>query len=230
MKLKRKYKYKKFIILLLSIITIILIYTIYTINYVGNVITPKINKFVIKITDDNVNHYIASAIDKNTMSKLEIDDIIHLNMYKDNIVSVDYNLKNVYNYLGDTINTLYSEVYNLDINNPYYDNDKKVFKVPMGFISNNVLISHLGPKIPIKIDLLREINISFKTKLSDYGINNSLVELYLNITVYNNIINPFYQEEYSRDYEILIGSRMVVGKIPDYYNGLIEKSSSIVSS
>ena len=96
------------------------------------------------------------------MSKLEIDDIIHLNMYKDNIVSVDYNLKNVYNYLGDTINTLYSEVYNLDINNPYYDNDKKIFKVPMGFISNNVLISHLGPKIPIKIDLLREINISFK--------------------------------------------------------------------
>ena len=56
------------------------------------------------------------------------------------------------------------------------------------------------------------------------------MELYLVIETQNKIINPLSDQEFKEEYEILIGSRMIIGKIPDYYNGIIESSSSIVSS
>jgi hypothetical protein len=43
-------------------------------------------------------------------------------------------------------------------------------------------------------------------------------------------VNPFNDGKFGETFEYVISSRIVNGKIPDYYGGIIEKSSSIVSS
>ena len=72
--------------------------------------------------------------------------------------------------------------------------------------------------------------MSFKTKVKEYGINNVLVELYLNIRIVNDIITIGSRDSFENNFEVIIASRLITGDIPDYYGGIIEKSSSIVSS
>lgn len=231
MKLKRRYKYKRLFIMLFVLIIFVVFDLIVTINYIGNGITPIVDELVIKITNDNINHLLFKLVNKDVMGNIDVDDIIKLNVNsKDEIVSVDYKVDNMYRYLSDTVNQIYNNITLLDIDHEYFDSDKQLFKVPIGIISDNVLISHIGPKINVRIDLLDNVEIGYKTKVNNYGINNSLVELYLVVEVKNNIINPFYKESFGDRYELLIASRLVVGKVPSYYNGEYEKSSAIVSS
>lgn len=226
MKLKKRHKIPRIIIIILTIIFLILYFVI----KITRELTPKINDVVIKITDNNVNNFLQTGFTKEIMTKLDIDKIININIYNKEIISVDYKLDNVYQLLGDTINNLYSNLYELKINNQYYDYKTSTYNIPIGYLTDNVLFTNIGPKIKCKVELINKINVNFKTQIKNYGINNSLMELYLVIETQNKIINPLSDQEFKEEYEILIGSRMIIGKIPDYYNGVIESSSSIVSS
>lgn len=226
MKLKKRYKIPRIIIIILTIIFLILYFVI----KITRELTPKINDVVIKITDNNVNNFLQTGFTKDIMTKLDIDKIININIYNKEIISVDYKLNNVYQLLGDTINNLYNNLYELKINNQYYDYKTSTYNIPIGYLTDNVLFTNIGPKIKCKVELINKINVNFKTQIKNYGINNSLMELYLVIETQNKIINPLSDQEFKEEYEILIGSRMIIGKIPDYYNGVIESSSSIVSS
>ena len=226
MKLKKRHKIPRIIIIILIIIFLILYFVI----KITRELTPKINDVVIKITDNNVNNFLQTGFTKEIMTKLDIDKIININIYNKEIISVDYKLDNVYQLLGDTINNLYSNLYELKINNQYYDYKTSTYNIPIGYLTDNVLFTNIGPKIKCKVELINKINVNFKTQIKNYGINNSLMELYLVIETQNKIINPLSDQEFKEEYEILIGSRMIIGKIPDYYNGVIESSSSIVSS
>ncbi len=226
MKLKKRHKIPRIIIIILTIIFLILYFVI----KITRELTPKINDVVIKITDNNVNNFLQTGFTKEIMTKLDIDKIININIYNKEIISVDYKLDNVYQLLGDTINNLYNNLYELKINNQYYDYKTSTYNIPIGYLTDNVLFTNIGPKIKCKVELINKINVNFKTQIKNYGINNSLMELYLVIETQNKIINPLSDQEFKEEYEILIGSRMIIGKIPDYYNGVIESSSSIVSS
>ncbi len=226
MKLKKRHKIPRIIIIILTIIFLILYFAI----KLTRELTPKINDVVIKITDNNVNNFLQTGFTKDIMTKLDIDKIININIYNKEIISVDYKLNNVYQLLGDTINNLYNNLYELKINNQYYDYKTSTYNIPIGYLTDNVLFTNIGPKIKCKVELINKINVNFKTQIKNYGINNSLMELYLVIETQNKIINPLSDQEFKEEYEILIGSRMIIGKIPDYYNGIIESSSSIVSS
>jgi len=39
------------------------------------------------------------------------------------------------------------------------------------------LLSNLGPKIPVKFDLVGEVIINIETKITNYGINNAMMEI-----------------------------------------------------
>ncbi len=69
-----------------------------------------------------------------------------------------------------------------------------------------------------------------KTKVKNYGVNNLLVELYLVIGVNSFIMSPSTYKEFGNTYEIIVSSKVVVGRIPVYYGDVIEQSSAIVSS
>ena len=50
------------------------------------------------------------------------------------------------------------------------------------------------------------------------------------LCIKNYIMSPSTYKEFGEKYEILVASKIVLGRIPMYYNGIMEKSSSIVSS
>jgi len=211
-KTKRKKNYLSIYLIL------ILVETFYLINYIGsNLSTNLIN--VIKNDIDTVNdELINEYLDISSLKSSDIDNLIEL-IRKDNneIIGLNYKVNNAYNLLDNIVSKLKNNC------------DYIILKYPIGYLSNNMLLKNLGYKIPIKVELVSSILTGLKTKVSNYGINNSLVELYLSINVSNNVIYFAINDKQTKTYEILLGSTLVVGSVPSYLNGEILKNTTSIN-
>lgn len=225
MKFKRKTNYK----FLLFIIIFIL--SLEWINLLGKMVNSNFTFLIKQNIKKEINHYLFYSFSKEVAEKFKVDDLISLNLNKkDEIISVDYNIDKVYVLLGESLEILYNNLEKIDFSMNYKVNDKNILWVPLGIGNKNILISNFGPKIPIKIDILTDSSMGYKTKVKNYGINNVLLELYLDISVSSSLLTPVSKEEIKDNFSILIASRIIAGSVPDYYNGILESTSPLVNS
>ena len=226
MRLKRKRKTNYFIIFL-----VIFIITRMMLKDIGGKLAYHIENIVIKNVNKSVYNSVFSIVGSDELGSEELLDVISLSKNNDGeVISIDYKMNIAYDVLSDCMEDLYSSITSLDMNSLYKSGINNVYYIPMGLIYNNVLLDNLGFRIPCKINFISDIDIGFKTKVKDYGVNNLLIELYLVIDIKNYIMSPSTYKEFGEKYEILVASKIVLGRIPMYYNGIMEKSSSIVSS
>ena len=68
---------------------------------------------------------------------------------------------------------------------------------------------------------------NIKTKVSNYGLNNALVEVYVVIETKQQLVIPFTKKNLNFKYEILVSSYFINGKIPGIYSKNFEISSNI---
>lgn len=215
----------------LLIICLILIFTRLIVKDIGEKLSYHIENIVIKNVDREVYNNIFFSFNSEELGNEELLNVINLNMNKDGeVVSVDYKLDIAYEYLSKSMETLYNNIISMNMSTLYKSGINNVYYLPMGLIYNNVLMDSLGYKIPCKINFISDIDIGFKTKVTDYGVNNLLIELYIVIDVKSYIMSPSTYKEFGDTYEIIVASKVVVGKIPVYYGDSIEQSSAIVSS
>lgn len=215
----------------LLIICLILIFTRLIVKDIGERLSYHIENIVIKNVDREVYNNIFFSFNSEELGNEELLNIINLNMNKDGeVVSVDYKLDIAYEYLSKSMETLYNNIISMNMSTLYKSGINNVYYLPMGLIYNNVLMDSLGYKIPCKINFISDIDMGFKTKVTDYGVNNLLIELYIVIDVKSYIMSPSTYKEFGDTYEIIVASKVVVGKIPVYYGDSIEQSSAIVSS
>ena len=99
-----------------------------------------------------------------------------------------------------------------------------VLRYPIGLASSNILLNNLGYRIPLKLALNSNVLTGIKTKVTNYGLNNALIELYLKVSFISNVIYFGLDDSINSDYEILLASRMVMGRVPDMFNGYLEKN------
>lgn len=226
MRLKRKRKTNYFIIFL-----VIFIITRMMLKDIGAKLAYHIENIVIKNVNKSVYNSVFSIVGSDELGSEELLDVISLSKNNDGeLISIDYKMNIAYDVLSDCIEDLYNSITSLDMNSLYKSGINNVYYIPMGLIYNNVLLDNLGFRIPCKINFISDIDIGFKTKVKDYGVNNLLIELYLVIDIKNYIMSPSTYKEFGEAYEILVASKIVLGRIPMYYGGIMEKSSSIVSS
>lgn len=226
MRLKRKKKTNYFIIFL-----IIFIVTRMMLKDIGSKLAYHIENIVIKNVNKSVYNNVFSILGSDELGSEELLDVISLSKNNDGeVISVDYNMNIAYDVLSNCMEDLYSSITSLDMSSLYKSGINNVYYIPMGLIYNNVLLDNLGFRIPCKINFISDIDMGFKTRVKDYGVNNLLIEIYLVIDIKNYIMSPSTYKEFGETYEILVASKIVLGRIPMYYGGIMEKSSSIVSS
>lgn len=226
MRLKRKKKTNYFIIFL-----IIFIVTRMMLKDIGSKLSYHIENIVIKNVNKSVYNNVFSILGSDELGSEELLDVISLSKNNDGeVISVDYNMNIAYDVLSNCMEDLYSSITSLDMSSLYKSGINNVYYIPMGLIYNNVLLDNLGFRIPCKINFISDIDMGFKTRVKDYGVNNLLIEIYLVIDIKNYIMSPSTYKEFGETYEILVASKIVLGRIPMYYGGIMEKSSSIVSS
>lgn len=112
--------------------------------------------------------------------------------------------------------------YNLDSNIDYEASKKQhgiVYNIPLGMATQTTLFSNLGPKIPIKFVILGDVISDVETKVLEPGINNTLLDIYLNVSVTMNIVIPLIEEPIEVNNSVKLGDMLIPGKVPLYYNG-----------
>lgn len=217
--------------IIFRVIILVFITTLSMLGYFSKKIIPVIEYKVERMLNNEIYDYIYNTFSRELMVKKELFDLISITKNKnDEILSIDYNFNIAYGYLKDNLDILYDNVKNISLSNEMFNDNENIFMFPLGIVSNNYWFYSFGPKVPCKVDLLSDIKMFFKTKVSNYGINNVLVELYLVIETKNSMFISLYYEDFGESYEIVLASKLITGIVPNYYGGIIEKSSSIISS
>ena len=100
----------------------------------------------------------------------------------------------------------------------YYGEDVGIVaKIPFGAVFGNSLLSNLGPKIKLRLNLLGDIMSNLETEVKPYGINNAYVEVRISLTVTARIILPFVTKNVVISNVIPISMNIVQGNVPDGY-------------
>ncbi len=231
-KIKLKKKNNKAILFIICIFTIIII-SFVMINKIGK----KINTSLIKVAE-NESKKITKLIVNKSVSDYALKDINTQDVFivekktDGSIQTIDLNSKKINIILNKVNEIVYKNLKDLEygksiildsqndlmINSNIISNKKGViFNIPIGLITDNSLISNLGPKIPVKILINGNLETQIKTSVENYGINNALFKIFLNIKVSEQIILPLYSKSIVIENDVLLAAKMIQGEIPNYY-------------
>lgn len=199
----------------------------------------EMNKNIINISKASVSRVmdtlLTGRINNTILNKDTLEDILIINKNnKDEILYVDFNLDKAYKILdtvSDTLTNSFKNLENGDISLAYLDNelthktDGIVLNIPLGSTLKSNYFYNLGPKVPVKINFIGSVLTNLETKITNYGLNNALVEVFIYIEFHNVIIAPFKTEEITLKYDSVIASMMINGSVPSFYNGVIESNT-----
>lgn len=227
------------------IFTLILIFIslVFIINFIGNKITPGVVSYaeteLEKFTTRIINSVISTEIKDISLEELFI-------ITKDNndyIKTIDYNpivVNGVLSNITTKVDRLLRNVENgenlFELSNDIlenYDIEKLkkgiIFEMAITTIFDNPLLSNLGPRIPVRIFMLGSTSSNINTKITNYGINNALIETSIVIDLKLQIVLPYKTEKVSFQNSIPISLKLIQGIVPNYYfNGIDKNSSSFI--
>ncbi|MGN1400092.1 MAG: sporulation protein YunB [Bacillus sp. (in: firmicutes)] len=93
------------------------------------------------------------------------------------------------------------------------------YQVPLGVATRTTLLANMGPEIPVEIAIVRDVKPKLQTKMTEAGINNTYIELYLQFTLEMQIVIPFRTDEEPLEFEVKIGDFFYPGEVPKFYGG-----------
>ena len=230
MKLKHKLKFSNIVVILVILISI-------GVMILFKIFNTKLKPVFLKIANSETKKIatliINDSVGKQLTSDLTFDNLF--NVIKDNngnINSIDLNSIIVNKLLTTTTNTAIlnlkyveeGKVELLELSDNVtigYDKDdlKKgiIYNIPTGVIFGNTILSNIGPKIPVKFSLIGSVTSNINTKITNYGINNALIEVYVDISVELEVILPLMTDNVLVTSSIPIAIKLVQGNIPEYF-------------
>jgi len=227
MHLKRKLVIKKLNIYLI-IFLILGIVTLYILNIFSKKAIPILMDYskieVKKIATTLINNAVINEVAKN----ITIDDLFIIKYDNEGkIISMDVNSKTTNNLLiksNKEVEKYFKylekgEVGKLNLIGVEIESNKKgvIFEVPTGIIFNNVFLNNLFPKIPVRLNLVESVFSRISTEVEDYGINNAIFKVNINITVDLKVVLPFISDTTSLVVNIPIIIKIIEGEVPSYY-------------
>lgn len=236
MKLKRKLKIKPLNYL---IIIILLVFSVsfLMIHRFNQKISPKMIKVIENKINKLSNDIIMDSFNSQLLNKHDINNILKITKNKEEeIIAVDFDLEKAYQIslnLTKNIKKSLKELPDTKLSDEYLlksqGNNGYIILLPVGLATNNNYLANLGPKIPVKVTFIGNLVTGLKTKVKDYGINSALIEVYINISLSEEILIPYVSKKINNSTQILLSSQMIEGVVPDIYNGLLENSSSLIN-
>ena len=215
---KEKLKIYIFIIIVLISVSVYFTY-----------LNKKVKETLINYVDVEVERVFTNIINRVLReNNVKFNDYLIYNKEDKNNISYDIDKVNEYtDYVSEKIN---EELYNLEneyIDNKYdykyYDKNKYkyirkglLYEFSFNSINNNILFGNLGASIPIKISFLGSVNSNIEIVSKDYGINNIIIEAYLNISVKSYTTMPVGSNIKDVSIKELVFVDIINGNVPNY--------------
>lgn len=230
----KKYKRKK-IKVINKIILIVILLSI-SILYIFKIFSDKALPQLIEYSEIETTKIVSSIISNTVVEEISnnIDMESLFITTKDssgNIKSIDFNSSEVNKILSKASKTVeqnlkYLSSGNVDKLNLYnyvsnYEEEKfkkgVIYELPSGIIFNNIILNNLFPKIPIKMDLIGTVFSKLSVDIKDYGINNALVKVNINIESEVKILLPFVSSVKKINVDVPVIMKVIEGNVPSYY-------------
>ena len=215
---KEKLNIYFFIVIIISSVSL---YFVYLNNKVRETLTNYVDVEVERVFTNIINRVLRE-------NNVKFNDYLIYNSEDNNNISYDIDKVNEYtDFVSEKIN---EELFNLEneyIDNKYdykyYDKNKYkhirkglLYEFSFNNINNNILFGNLGGSIPIKISFLGSVNSSIEIVTKDYGINNVIVEAYLDISVKSYTTMPVGSNIKDVSIKELVFVDIINGKVPNY--------------
>ncbi len=239
-KLKRKQrKINRVILIIFSLIIVIIL----TMKFISLKANPILLEYAEMESRKLVSIVINDAINKNITENINIEELFIIAKEGDDIKSIDFNPITVNKILTETTSLIQNnlkfleqgkiELLNLTTNAlvDYNQNKLKqgiIYEIPSGVIFGNSFLANVGPKVPVRFSLIGDIVSYVNTTVTDYGINNALIEVNVVLDLSFQIILPFVSDKTSINTTVPVALKLIQGNVPSYYlNGLNQNSPSI---
>lgn len=242
MNLRKKIVIKKINLLIFSFVLVFII-IILLFKIINERINPILFDYATLESRKFASIIINKAIEKNVATDLVIEDLYIVSKKENNeITSVDFNPAIVNKVLTKVTSSVQMNLKNLEEGNLdlleasddvliYYDKEnlKKgiIFRIPSGIVFNNSLLTNIGPKIPVRFTLVGDVLSGINTKVTNYGINNALLEVSVNIKLTLKVILPISTKEVNVETNVPIAIKMIQENVPNYYSNGLNSNFSI---
>ncbi len=226
---KRKSKKQKIII----IIILLMISISLSFMYINKKVTPLLMMYAEKKSRTVATSIITQAVSNDLLKEMDKNNLfIETKDKNGNVISTDFNSIMINKLLNEI--SSYVEIYleelesgNIDklklsrsLKEKYGLKKRKngvIYEIPSGVITGNALLSNLGPKVPVRLNLNGDVITDIKTEVTNYGINNALIKVSVSVKVYMQVIIPFKTKEIVVESDIPIVMRIIKGEVPNYY-------------
>ena len=164
--------------------------------------TNTLNLITIERTNNNTIERIQYNTKILNQTRTKILDILEQDL--------DYMTKGYLEETGLNLNKLSDE---------YYQKTKDgiLYTVSIGSSTGNPFFANIGPKIPLNLKSLGNASADITTNITEYGMNNALIEISINLEATIIIQMPFLSKEVTINNKIPLTMELIQGSIPGYY-------------
>ena len=158
--------------------------------------------------------FVIERDDNNNIKNIDLD-VLKSNKLLDSInEKITNDLVNISNGNIDNTSVNIKSISDID-----YNNFKNGFvnTISFGTLMGNGLISNVGPKIPIKVILIGDVNSTISSNVKDYGINNALIEVKVNVNASVLVSVLLNSKKVNVNISRVIAMKIIQGDIPNYY-------------
>lgn len=208
------------------LIVIISLTTLFIINYYNKKISPKLINIATTKIEEITNIYIKNNI---VPSSVDVDKLIKINKNsKDEILYVDIDTTYANEIMVGVVKKIQANIFEFNVTDSLIkkNEDNTYIMIPLLVSNDGILFQNLGPKIPIKLNFYEHAFGNVNVELVDYGINNALIKIYLEVFLEQKLYLPYKEEKITKNFSLLISSKIINGSVPSIYGGSINKSSS----
>ena len=231
--MKKNIKFNIFI----TVIIICFFISLFVLNIFSNTVLPVFMDYTVSKMKNASTTLINNAISSELANLKSIDEMIIVTKGSDNeIQMIDFNPSIVNSVLTSVTNNLLSNLKKISIDTTLFDSNINkysngiVYEVPLGVVSNNIFLSNLGPKIPVKLNMLGDVSTNINTEIKEYGINNALVKISIDVSLNEKIVIPFISKTVNVSESVPISLKLIQGNIPIYYGNGFSRNSNILST
>ena len=117
-------------------------------------------------------------------------------------------------------NSNYQKKENNEYENRLYEVSQRgglVTYISLAEVFHLPLLAPILPSIPIYYKMDQVVGSSLRPVIENYGINQVSVTLYVDISIYQTMIIPFFEDNIYFDFSIPIALKIVNGEVPQFY-------------
>lgn len=190
------------VLLLLALLVPMAVMRMRLFPMVEELAVTRVTNQTARLINDAIDAQIRDGVvDYSNMVLLEKDDAGAVTALKTNISEMNA-LKT---RILDTVN---EEILQLNV---------EEIGVPIGNLLVPALFSGRGPYLPVKVLTVRSSEAAFSNQFTQAGINQTLHQIIMTITIDMTIVTPAGTEQVDTSSQVVVAETVIVGTVPESY-------------